>query len=454
MGMSRDLLIRDGCILSMDRAVGDHRRGSVLIRDGRIASVGPGLPQDGLREGTEVIDARGMIVLPGFVDTHRHTWQSALRHRMGDIDFWTYCADMLREIGGRYTAEDVHVGTLLGAVSALEAGTTTLVDWAHCQNTPEHGDAGIDALQASGIRAVFAYGWPRTDSARWVRDSTEPHPDGLERLRRERLADDGALVTMALGARGPEMTTLDITRADLGRARALGIPITMHAGIRDLGPRFRAVEVMAGAGLLGPDLTLVHVCDSSPEEFRLMAAHGVTVSIGPQAEMTMDKLGVLAVGRLLAVGIRPGLSGDTEVAGAGDILTQMKLCLAGERMVANHRLLGIDTPPVTVRDTLEFATIDGARTCGLGDRVGSLTPGKEADVVLLRRDDLNLAPVSDAEGAVVLGAHPGNVDTVIVRGRVVKRDGRMLGIDTARLLAEAGQSRDRLLAAAGKAVRP
>lgn len=444
-------LLKNGCILSMDGQVGDLGRGSVLVEDGRIAAVERDI--EAIPE-TEVIDASDFLVLPGFVDTHRHTWQSALRHRMGDVDFWTYCADMLRDIGGLYRPEDVHIGTKLGAVAALEAGTTTLVDWSHIQNTPEHGDAAIDALRESGIRALFAHGWPRTDSAKWVRNSTTPHPTDIIRIRRDVLNDDDALVTLAMAARGPEMATMEVVRQDFRTARELGINTTMHAGIRDLGPRFRAIAAMNEAGLLGPDLTLIHVCDSSREEMQMMADHGVKASVGPQAEQTMDMLGVQAVGRLLAVGIRPSLSGDTEVCGAGDILTQMKFCLAGDRHIANNKLIVEETPTVSVRDVLEFATIEGARACGLEARIGSLTPGKDADIICIRRSDLNLTPVSNAIGAIVLGAHPGNVDTVMVRGRIVKRAGRMVGYDTAALAAEAARSRDFLLGAAGKQVVP
>ena len=434
----------------MDAAVGDLRQGDVLIEDGRIAAVASMVDAP----EAHVLDARDFVVLPGLVDTHRHTWQSCVRHRMGDVGFWTYCAHMLRDMAGHYAPEDVYVGNLLGAISALEAGSTTLVDWSHIQNTPAHSDAAIEALRESGIRGIFAHGWPRIDGASWVVDSVRPHPADIRRIRRDVLSSDDALVTLAMAARGPEMTRMEVTVEDFRVARELGIRTTMHVGIRDLGPKVRAIERMNEARLLDRDLTLIHVCASSDDELRMLAANGVTVSIGPQAEMTMDELGVMAIGRLLAAGIKPSLSGDTETAGTGDLFTQMRFALGGERMLRNNALVVGHAKFLSVRDVLEFATIVGAQACGLDHRIGSITPGKDADLICIRCSDLNLTPVSDAVGAVVLAAHPGNVDTVMVRGRIVKQGGRMVDCDVNALRARALASQDRLLAAVGKERQP
>jgi cytosine/adenosine deaminase-related metal-dependent hydrolase len=443
-------LITGGCVISMDPTVGDLRRGDILVERGRIAAIAPHLDAaDAVR-----FDASDFIVLPGLVDTHRHTWQSCVRHRMGDVSFWTYCALMLRDLAAHYEPEDVYAGNLLGALSALEAGTTTMVDWSQIQNTPVHADAAIQALRDSGMRAVFAHGWPRADGPSWVVDSERSHPADIRRIRRDLLSSDEGLVTLAMAARGPEMTRMEITAQDFRLARELGIRSTMHVGIRDLGPKFRAVEKMNQAGLLGPDLTVIHACASSEAELKMLAANGVTVSIGPQAEMTMDELGVMAIGRLLAAGIRPSLSGDTETAGSGDLFTQMRLALAGERQLSNNRLFAGHASALSVREVLEFATIAGAQACGLERRAGSLSPGKDADLIFVRQSDLNLTPVSDAVGAVVLAAHPGNVDTVMVAGKIVKQAGRLVGHDLDKLRERARASRDRLLACVGSETRP
>lgn len=437
------ILISGGWLLTQDHRLGDMRGADLLIENGRIAAIGAGLAVT----DAEFVDARDCIVLPGFVDTHRHTWQSALKHRLGDTTFEGYGCAMLRGMAPLYTPDDIYIGNLLGALSALEAGTTTLLDWSHALNTPAHADAAIAALRDSGIRAVFAQGWSRNDGLNWTQNSDRRHPADIERVRRDVLTSDDALVTHAMAGRGPEMTTADVVRADFALARSLGLRISMHVGVRDFGPKFRAIEAMNELGVLGPDLTLIHVCASSAHELALMAHHGVSASIGPQSEMMVDGAGVMAVGRLLAAGVRPTLSGDTETVGTGDLFTQMRLAIAGERMLTVNKLLPDVVPHVAVRDMIAFATIDGAEATGLGGRVGSLQVGKDADIVIVRGGDLNLAPVSDPAGAIVLAAHPGNVDTVFVRGVARKRGGRLVGADLDSVRKRAAQSRDRLLEA-------
>jgi 5-methylthioadenosine/S-adenosylhomocysteine deaminase len=434
-------LISGGTLLTLDPAFGDLPRGDVLIDDGRITAIASSIDA----ADAERIDATGNIVIPGLIDTHRHTWQSALRHRLGDENFAGYGCAMLRGLGPLYTADDVRIGNLVGAVAALESGSTTMLDWSHALNTPAHADAAIDALRESGIRAIFAQGWSRSDGLNWTNNSELRHPEDIIRVRRDVLSSDDALVTHAMAGRGPEMTTIDAVKRDFELARELGIRVSMHVGVRDFGPKFRAVEAMAKAGVLGEDLTLIHVCACSAHAVQLMADHGVSASIGPQAEMMIDGCGIPAVGRLMAVGIKPSLSGDTEVCGTGDLFTQMRMALAAERLLTANRLLPDKVPPVKVRDALEFATIMGARACGLERRTGSLTVGKDADVVIVRGTDLNLVPVSDPVGAIVLAAHPGNVDTVLVRGEIRKRNGKLVGIDLPKMIRDATRSRDELL---------
>lgn len=441
--MSGRLHIRGGTVIPVETSVPDLPLGDLVVEDGRIAYVGPPVAID----DAQVIEAADFIVLPGFVDAHRHTWQSAVRHRMGDADLLRYRREILGGVGPRYRPEDVHIGNLLGAAGALEAGTTTLLDWSQVQNTPAHSDAAVAALRESGIRAVFAHGWPRTEGAAWAVDSVRPHPDDIRRVRRDVLACDDALVTLALAGRGPEMTTMEVARQDLATARDLGIRTTMHVGIRGLGAKHRAVERMHAEGLLGPDLTFIHLCDCSDAELSMMADSGVSACIGPNCTMITDGIGVMPIGRLLSTGIRPCLSGDTETCGCGDMFTQMRFALGSARYLRNNRLEAQESPPVTIRDVLEFATIEGARACGLEARTGSLRPGKDADIVMIRKTDLNLAPVSDPVGAVVLGAHAGNVDTVLVRGRAVKKAGRLTGLDPGRIARQAAESQEFLLAA-------
>jgi cytosine/adenosine deaminase-related metal-dependent hydrolase len=352
---------------------------------------------------------------------------------------------MLGPVGAAYRPEDVRIGTLLGALSALDAGITTLVDWAHCMNTPEHADAAVDALAESGIRAVFAHGWPLAPE--WTRDSALPHPADIRRLRESRFSAPDQLLTLAMAARGPEMARPEVWLGDLRLARDLGIRSTVHVGAYAHNARHRAVAQLRDAGVLGADLTFVHCSRSGDDEFAMIADTGGSISLGVHCELNSTGMGDIPLDRILASGLRPSLSGDTETKCAGDLFTQMRLLLAYYRSWTGGGHSEVPEPQrLGVRDVLEFATLAGARAAGLDGLTGSLSPGKQADLILVRATDLNLAPVTDPAAAVVLAAHPGNVDTVLVGGRTVKRGGRLVAADLPGVLARAEASRRRVLA--------
>ncbi|MFI0424503.1 amidohydrolase family protein [Spongiactinospora sp. 9N601] len=438
------LLIRGGWVVSGDPLIGTVKDTDVLVRDGTIREVGPGIEAP----GAEVLDASGALVLPGLVDAHKHTWQSAVRHRCTDMDLMTYFGEMFGRLGPRYRPEDVYAGTLLGALSALDAGTTTLMDWSHVQNSPEHGDAAIRGLREAGGRAVFGHGWPLVDLPEWIMESSRPHTSDLRRIRAGLLADDDALVTLMLAGRGPELSTMDVTRADLAMARDLGIRTSIHMGSgRDFGA-MAAIAQMNDAGLLGPDLTFVHCSENSDDELRMMADHGVGAAVAPQHEQGLPGIGHTPIDRLRGLGVTTGLSTDTETFGAADLFTQMKAALAATRSRVNIGESRFEDPPsaFSAGDAFHLATQGAADVLGLGDRVGSLTPGKAADIVLIRATDLNLYPVTDPVAAVVNAAHAGNVDTVLVAGVVRKRGGALVGVDLDRLRELAEESRRHILA--------
>lgn len=440
--MSARLLLRGAQIVSMDATVGDLALGDILIEGSSITAIAPRLDVT----DAEIVSCAGMIAIPGFVDTHRHTWQSAVRHGYADMDPAQYFAEMLVGIGAAYTPEDVYAGTVLGAAAALSAGTTTLLDWAHIQNSPAHADAGIAALRDSGIRAVFAHGWPLVTDDRWTFHSELGHPSDIRRLREEYFASDDQLLTLAMAARGPEMTSPSVWQSDLRLARELGIRTTVHVGAYPHNAGHHAIAQYAAAGLLAADMTFVHCCRSHANELAMIADAGATVSLGVHCELNSQGIGDIPLDRMLALGLRPSLSGDTETKCSGDMFTQMRMLYAYHRswMGGGHSQVP-DASALRVRDVLEFATVQGARAVGMSERIGSLTPGKAADIVLVRADDLNLGPVADPVYSLVLAAHEGNVDTVLVGGRIVKRHGRLTGLITADLMAAARRSQQRIL---------
>lgn len=443
------LRIEGAAIVTADPDLGTIPSGDILVGDGRILEVGERIRAADAR----TIDGSGWIVSPGFVDTHRHSWLGTARHSYGDVDPLRYFAEVLGGAGPRYSPEDVHAATLLSAVSALSAGTTTLMDWAHIQNSPEHADAGLDALELSGIRAVYGHGWPMTPGGAWTEASMLPHPEDIRRLA-ARLpsrpsgassdAEDGR-ITLALAARGPEMAEPEVWEHELRLARELGLRISVHVGAYARNASVRAVARYAERGLLGPDMTFVHCSHTGADELALIAAAGATVSLGVHCELNSQGIGDIPLDRLLELGIRPSLSGDNETKCSGDMFTQMRALFAYYRSWVGGGHSPVAEPyPLRLQDVHEFATIEGARALGLDRTTGSISPGKQADLVCVRADDLNLAPVSNPLAALVLGAHEGNVDTVLVGGRIVKRGGRMVGVDEPALVARARESQRRL----------
>ncbi|MFJ8591545.1 amidohydrolase family protein [Streptomyces sp. NPDC093598] len=443
--MTTRTLLRSGHVISMDPNIGDLPQGDVLVEDGRIAAVEPEISAD-----AEVLDMTGHIVIPGFVDTHRHTWEAPIRGVAPDATLDDYFVDILDTFAPLYTPEDVYAGNLAGALECLNAGITTLVDWSHINNTPEHPDAAIQGLAESGIRAQYAYGSANTSLADyWFESKIAIPADDVRRIRSAHFASDDGLLTMGLATRGPGFCLNEVVTAEWAMARELGLPITVHVAMGRLAGRFGMVKQLHDLGLLGPDTTYVHSCYLSEEEWRMVADSGGTVSIAPQVELQMGH-GWPPVMQAIEHGLRPSLSIDVVTTVPGDMFTQIRAAFGAERARVNADCWQADVPVpdtmLTARQMLEIATLNGAHVAGLEDRTGSLTPGKRADIVAVDATAPNVAPVHDAAAAVTLCADVSNVDTVLVDGVLRKRDGALLG-DTARALRLVGESRDRLLAA-------
>ena len=441
-------LIRGGTVLSMDPQIGDLEA-DVLVEDDRIAAVEPGMEAD-----AEIIDASGCIVVPGFVDTHRHTWEAAIRGCAPDATLDDYFVEVLDTFAPLYRAEDVYASNLAGALECLNAGITTLVDWSHINNTPDHPDAAVTALRDAGIRSQYAYGSANLSLADYWFESKIAIPgEDVRRIRETYFGSDSGLLTMALATRGPGFCTDDVVRSEWELARELDLPITVHVAMGRLAGRFGMVSQLERLRLLGPDTTYVHCCHFSDKEWRLVKESGGRVSVAPQVELQMGH-GWPPLLRARQLGLRPGLSIDVVTTVPGDMFTEMRAAFAADRArVHDEKYEPNEQVPkdvLTARQILAAATIDGAHVAGLEDRIGSLTPGKQADVVVIEAKSLNVAPVIDPVAAVVLSADVSNVDTVLVAGQLRKRDGALLA-DVDRTRAAVHASSDYLLkAAAGK----
>jgi cytosine/adenosine deaminase-related metal-dependent hydrolase len=441
--MGHRTLIRGGQVLTVDPQLGDLPRGDVLIEDNRIVAVDTDISAD-----AEVIDASGFIVIPGFVDTHRHTWEAAIRGCAPNATLDDYFVEVLDTFAPLYRAEDVYAANLAGALECLNAGITTLVDWSHINNTPDHADAAVRALQEVGIRAQYAYGSANTSLADYWFDSKIAIPgDDVRRVRDTYFASDDGLLTMALATRGPGFCQEHVVRSEWALARELGIPITVHVAMGRMAGRFGMIKQLNDYGLLGPDTTYIHCCYFSEDEWRLVADTGGTISIAPQVEVQMGH-GWPPVMKAIEYGLRPSLSIDVVTTVPGDMFTQIRSAFGAERARVNavcwEANVGIPETMLTARQMLEMATLNGAHVAGLEDRTGSLTPGKRADIVLIDGRAINVAPVIDPVTAVTLCADVSNVDTVIVDGVVRKRGGKLLAdVDAARAKVEA--ARDHLV---------
>ncbi|UZE50667.1 amidohydrolase family protein [Rhodopseudomonas sp. P2A-2r] len=438
--LGRPILIKNACVISLDKAVGDFESADVLVRGSKIAQIAPNISID----DAEIIDASNTIVMPGFVDTHRHMWEGILRNIIPDASLPDYFRIIQRVLGPVYTPDDCYAANLLSALGAIDSGVTTVLDWSHIQNTPEHTDACIKALADSGIRAVFAYGSPSNASPDYRQDPKQKYPDDIRRLRKQYFSSDDQLLTLFLASLSAPPERIAETWAV---ARDVGAPISIHVGVGNF--INGTVQKLGEMGVLKPDTTYIHCCTLNDTEWKMLVDSGGTVSMAGYVEMMMGH-GTPPIQKALDLGLRPSLSIDVETSVPGDLFTQMRTVFALQRNdVFQRGIKGEKNLPklLTSRDVLEFATIEGARANKLDRKVGTLTPGKEADLILLRTDRPNVAPVNNAVGAVVANMHPGNVDTVMVSGKILKRNGQLVGVDFGTVNKLAIAARDRTVAA-------
>jgi 5-methylthioadenosine/S-adenosylhomocysteine deaminase len=449
-------LIRGGIVLTQDDSLGEMAGADVLVEGDRIAEVGRGLSADGAR----VIEADGDVVIPGFVDTHRHTWETSIRTSAPDYTLGAYFGAILDKFAPNYRPDDVYAGNLWGSLECLNAGITTLVDWSHIMNTPDHADEAVRGLRESGIRSVFAFGFPNTSIQDWW--FGPDYGGSVERIngedaRRIRgvLSDDSGLITMALATRGTNFCKEDVVRFEWELAKELGINITVHVAMDRFGYTKMQLRKLQEMDLLYPNTTYIHSSHLLPDEWQLVQDSGGNVSLAPQIELQMGH-GWAPAQTASELGIPVGLSSDVATTASSDQFTQMHAIFASERArrhsTAWDEDLDGNTPTpdlIDCRQVLRWATLEGAMVAGVADRTGSLTPGKKADIVIIDGSAVNVAPIIDPVGAVVCAADVSNVRTVLVDGRVVKDDFKLVAsLDAPRKAVEA--SRDYLVGKFGE----
>ncbi|BBG02534.1 MULTISPECIES: amidohydrolase family protein [Pseudonocardia] len=436
-------LVRNGHVLTMDPALGDLPGADVLIEDGRITAVGPSLDA----AGAEIIDATGHLVLPGLIDTHRHTWQSLMRGICGDWTLADYYFGIRLGISPAYEPDDVRLGNLVGGVDALDSGVTTLLDFSHCNNTPEHSDAAVRGLQEAGIRAAFCYGFFES-SPEATRFGT--HADRLADYHRVADTHFGSGGLLTLGVSLSEIFGLPWadTVAELAAARERNALLVNHSGCVFGSVLCGGITELDALGLLGPDIVHVHCTAFGDEEWAALARSGGKVSFAPETELNMG-FGIPPFDRCRSHGIAPTLSADVISLNSGDLWHQLRFGLGVARsqlaLPVNRSGAMPDDVGISCRDALSWCTADAADALGLGDRTGSLTPGKQADLILVGGAAIDQHPRIDPYSTLVFQTSAADVRTVLVDGRVVKRDGVLTVTDLDRLTAEADSAADRIL---------
>jgi cytosine/adenosine deaminase-related metal-dependent hydrolase len=464
----RRYLIRGGHVMSMDPQIGDLPQGDVLVEGTKIVAIGPNLKPP---SGAGIIDAAGRVVMPGFIDTHHHQFETALRSFLANGILIndgsgspsadpTYFEYILQRFAPVYTPEDVYVSELYGGLAQLEGGVTTVHDISQIHHSPEHSDAAIQALFDAERRAALGY----FESAGAVPGNQ--YPQDAFRIKQRWFSSSDQLVHMIMGG---EVYLGEPTYTQAWHiGRQLGLQIAAHIpspfGIRpildDLAQGTGGVNNDIG---LGPDNLLIHMTGMSDLGWQGVKDAGAQVSIAFPIEMNM-RHGIPPILKMQELGLEPSLSSDVEVTMTADFFTQMRSAMTMQRMVVNQMILeqgdftfpnqwptpAPGTPPLlNVRDVLRYATINGAKHLRLDGKTGSLTPGKEADIILLDATLSNVAPLNNVPGAVVSLMDRSNVETVIVAGKVRKWKGTLLGTDMNRLRRQLEASRDRIFAAAG-----
>ena len=425
-------LFKGGAIVTMDPKVPNLSTGDVLVEGGRIAAVGLNVQAD----GAEVIDAAGSIVMPGLIDAHHHMWLGVMRRMMPDVDdLFAYIDVVAETLGAHYRPRDMYLSTKLTAVASLDAGITTIIDACHSSRSPEHTDAALDALDDSGIRALHMVGAAMDKGA-----SSDHLPGDLKRLA-ESWNQGAGLVRVGLFGQ------LNLDWWKVARSLDMRILTEFIGDLAKLGPEF------AAPGVLGPHNIFNH-CTRIPEEtWKLFGAAGVNVTVNPRSDALFgfdDES--FAYQQAVDHGLTPALGIDLDTAFGSDLFGEMHALFGQQRSAMRYRKFrgeaGVPAP-ISVDAVLKAATINGARAAGLENEIGALTPGKQADIIMVRTDGLAVFPVTNAIGTIVQAVERSDVDTVMVDGQIRKRAGKLAGVDVAKLHAEVNASRDYLIGASG-----
>lgn len=438
--MSRKL-IKNATIVTMDPIKQIIPKGDILIEGKIIREIAPSIKAD----DAEIINAEGMIVAPGFVDGHHHNWQSLIKMVCVNWTMSEYVSGIKWALGDSWTPEEIHLSEYIGALSCLDAGTTTMANFAHNTISPEHTDAMIEAMLKSGIRCVFGYSGTNVMWKEMPSVTPYDYADA-RRAAKKYCSSQDQLLTMAIGGRGPQNVTMDMALEEIALAKDLGIMTWLSVGeglwCASCPDSVRQLHLK---GVVDESIQFTHLNANSPEEFKIIADTGAKVVMCPEVELSMG-FGWNSTRKCIDAGILPGISTDTPPSVCSDLFTQMKTTLISVRNqmhleeIANREISL--SMPVNTYDVLNYATMGGARAVNMDRKIGSLTVGKEADIIFINTDSIQMIPMNGAINAIVEYATPADVDTVMVAGNIVKQHGKLVGVDMTALKRKAEKFRE------------
>jgi cytosine/adenosine deaminase-related metal-dependent hydrolase len=417
-----EFTIVNAYVMSMDPTIGDVASGAVHVRNGEIVAVGAEVAPGGER-----IDGAGMIVMPGLIETHWHMWNTLFRSFAGDKPEEGYFPTVAR-FGQQMQAGDVYASTRLSAAEAINSGMTFVHSWCHNVRSAAHAEADVRALADTGIRARHSCGWPQG------MPDTESAPQGpIESLAKDwKSWSNEGLIGLGMAWRGQFRAgplKPEVYQPEFDNARKLGLPITVHVASakRAVGQ----IKLLHEAKLMGKDVQLIHTLSANEAELDMIKESGASVSVSPGSELRIG-YGYPLISEMIAKDIPLGLSVDTSaLTGSSNLFAMLKLARDSENARAFSEI------KMSARKALELGTIMGARSMGIDDKVGSLKPGKRADLIAISTDALNMGVVTDPAHLVLEATEPGNVDTVVVDGRILKRGGKLTALDPRAVVADA-----------------
>lgn len=415
------VLIRNAMVITMDPILGDLEDTDVLIDRGTIRQIGHRLPAN----GAQAIDASGMILIPGLVDSHWHLWNSLLRNSApapGGPPFF----ESQQASSKRFTPELNELSVRLGLAEAIYAGITTVNSWSHNLRSPAYAQAELRALIASGLRARLWYGYAQDLPPTAVMDFKD-----IQRVQAQLQGPEYARLDLGLAIRGPERTDAPIWEEEFAFAKAHSLPISTHIAVSHKMQEKKAIQQLASRGLLNPSVQLVHATHADEKDMARIAQSGATVCITPLTEMRVG-YGLPPVAALQRAKLPVTLGVDTLVLGGNaNPFMLMQTCLNLAIATSGEEQL------MTARDALRWATQGAADAMGIGTETGSITVGKRADLALIDTRQMGMFPVNDPLACIVQSATPAAVDTVIADGRIVKRAGQLIGMDLPTLRSQA-----------------